>query len=230
MRRERRLLLIPALLLAVACTESTTQPGLQPGDDAGLPDGAISTNPDGAVDDGFPRSAKARVRFKRSEQLATDFARALDLPVNEVCKDLGRFDCFETHAVSLGGVEAYNAGIYVPLENTTVTTPLAVERIALAGCSNRVDIDGGDLPNGLIFRGLELDADDKLVDVRSQAVADSIARLFQRFMQRQPTSAEVGHLVKLYEDLEADGEAELARTWAVTACFSVATMMEALFY
>ncbi len=227
MHRSCKLTCTLAVMLTMACSESKTEPpaaNRDAGADAGtgMPDATV---------DAYPKSAKARVRFKRSDQLAAEFARALELPAATVCRDLDRFDCFETHAVSLGGVEPYGAGIYVPLENTTVTTPLAVERIALAGCAQRVGIDGQDLPNGLIFRDIELDAaEEKLTDPSSDAVESSIARLFHRFLQREPTEAEVGHIVKLYEEIEADGEQDAARSWAVAACFSVATMMEALFY
>ena len=54
--------------------------------------------------------------------------------------------------------------------------------------------------------------------------------LYKRSLLRPPTAQEQGHLRQLYRDIEADGQGQPARDWAVLSCFSVLTSMEGLFY
>ena len=189
--------------------------GVGPNDDAGT----------GPVDEGLMRSAKNRVRFKRQERFAADLAQALAIEPANLCAELGQYPCVDVHAISLGGVEPYLAGIFQPLDNTTVSTPIATERIVLTACRDRVDADLSS--NAVIFDGLAIDGDGKLTDMTAARAA--VDALYKRIVLRVPTAAEVDHLLALYTDLEAS-EPRPARAWALLTCFAVATSMEALFY
>ncbi|MEL7368755.1 MAG: hypothetical protein AAFN74_07580 [Myxococcota bacterium] len=198
------------------------------GRDAGqAADGSVSTPPE---DGPFAPSNKASVRFKRHERLRNDLARALDLAPSEVCRELGQFDCTQVvHKVTLGGVSAYALGIFEPVEDTTLTAPLAVERTVLAACTRRVDIDSTRPPGQRIFDRIVLD-NDRIADINDPEVATAVDALYKRALLRPARTTEVEHLRQLYRDIEADGEPRPGRDWAVLACFSIFSSVEALFY
>jgi hypothetical protein len=88
------------------------------------------------------RSSRNNLRFKGPERLAFDFAAALSLPADQVCNELGQYPCTTfVHTVALGGVEPYGIGFYEPLPFTGVTTPITIDRVALAACGQRVTLD-----------------------------------------------------------------------------------------
>ena len=225
MSPECRCATLLLLALAGACTATSVEPA--PSDDAERPD--AGEVPD-AGEPVFAASAKGRVRFKGAERLRNDLAQALELDPAEVCQELGQYDCVDfVHTVALGGVEPYELGVVEPLDETTATTPLAVERVALAACVRRVDRDlSGDV-DAVLFGGLPLDGD-RLRSVDDPAVAEAIARLYRRALLREPTEAEQQHLRRSYTELEGDNEPRPARDWAVLTCFSVLTSLEGLFY
>lgn len=213
-------------LSVVGCTadENLTDGGVPPGTDGGaaVEDGGTSTSKDGGTP-GFAESTKANLRFKEVNRIHNDFAQALGLPVTEVCLELGQYDCRMVHAVTLGGVEPYELGLFEPLPATTVTTPIAVERLAVHGCEKRVTMDT-DNPSALIFTGLRDGA------IAESDVAEAIDRLYKRAVQRPATESEIGHLNQLYRDIEATGVDNPARQWALASCVAVLTSVEAVFY
>jgi hypothetical protein len=194
-----------------------------------VPRPAIDAGPP-EIDAGFPLSKKANLKFKGNERIRTDFARALGLDPTDVCKELGAFSCTHlVHQVALGGVEPYFLGLNEPLPFTTVTTPIATERVALAACGNRVDRDLGGSEEALIFVGLDVDASGKLTSHEDPAMAAAVDLLYKRALQREPTDDEVSELTGFYAEVEAKS-AQPARDWAVLSCFAVMTTMEQLFY
>lgn len=178
----------------------------------------------------FAKSDRANLRFKRATRLRNDVAQALQLDPTNVCLELGQYHCTDfVHTISLGGVEPYTLGLNVPFDDTTVTTPIATERVALYACEARVgaDLGGG---SGVIFRDLSVDGEGKLADVAAEAVTQSLDTLYKRTLLRAPTDQELTHHRELYRAIEADGQPNAARDWAILSCFSVLTSMEGLFY
>jgi hypothetical protein len=199
--------------------------------DAGVADAGMSMMGDAGTADDIPASGKATVRFKRSERLRNDFAQTLSLDPAKVCNEFGQYSCTDTvHTIALGGVEPYILGVNQPLADTTITTPIAVERVAFAGCAQRVDQDLAANATPVIFKDLGLDSNGAITDVEAPGVAQSIATLYHRALLRDPLPSEVAHLKDMYKDVLATNEAAPGRDWAVLACFSVMTSMEALFY
>jgi hypothetical protein len=168
--------------------------------------------------------------MKRQPQLRADLAQALSLAPGELCTEVGAYDCFGVHQIPLGGVEPYVLGINEPIEETAVTTPIAVERIALSACKARVDRDFADLGSAEIFRGLPVDGDGAMANADGAEARAAIDRLYKRLLQRAPTEAEAGHLAGLYGEVTTAQEPRPARSWALLSCFAVATSVEALFY
>ncbi|MEM6994588.1 MAG: hypothetical protein AAF721_29000 [Myxococcota bacterium] len=240
--------------LAAGCRDDSTSAGASgdstgdaedgdggPGDDDADGDGtgtsggedADSSGDDGTedgTDDGPPpppTSPTANVRFKGPKQLRNDFARALSLPPDELCFELGDLSCTDdVHAVTLGGVEPDALGIYEPAKTSTATTPIAVDRIALAACGRRVDADFAGAP--VIFDVPLSGA--ALADVDGAEVTSAVTDLYRRILLRDPTAAELDLVRGLYTDVAATASDQPARDWAVASCFAVLTTMESLFY
>lgn len=178
-----------------------------------------------------PTSPKANVRFKGTERMRIELARALGLPRQDSCKELGEFDCYDVHNVVLGGTDPFGVALYKPVEHTSATTPLAVERIVLTACTERAGRDFADPSNALVFAGLTVDENGELVDPDAPATAAAIDRLYQRALQRNAKESEQGHFRLLYNYVQASGESTApARDWATLSCFAVMTSLEWLFY
>lgn len=167
----------------------------------------IKTSPYARVRAGVPLSG---VKRKRPEHLQADFARALALPADALCKERGR-PCLEAYGLALGGVEAYSARVFAPLD-PTFASALALDRYVLAACGERVSRDLAGEP--VLFRDLQSE----------QGRESSLARLYDAFLARKPTAAEVA----LHGAPSQAGDA--SRLWALNACYVVATGDEALFY
>ncbi|MGV3624471.1 MAG: hypothetical protein ACO1OB_26870 [Archangium sp.] len=182
------------------------------------------------TDGGIAKSAKARVRFKGNERFAIDLAVGLGLPIDQVCKELGQYDCaFFVHGVALGGVEPYGVGLYEPPQQTGATTALAVERVVLSACAQRLAADVGNPATALIYRGLPV-VDGKLSPVDGPEVRALITDLAQRAWLRDPTAEEVESLIQLARDIEPSHPTDAAAQWGLAACFTVFSSAEAVFY
>ena len=167
-----------------------------------------------------PAMVRGNLKPKAGRVLQNDLATALELPRDEVCRELGTVDCLEAHRVSLGEVAPRELRIYEPVQGL-VTGVVAAERIALHACRNRVERDragGGLLPE--LHGGLS----------RASVRRDVVERLFDRLVRRDPTRDERKALVDLYDTLRDDGVDDLDAQWALAVCFTAATLTETLFY
>lgn len=185
----------------------------------------------GGGDDGIvtpPISAKHAIKFKTKSRLLKDFSAALALPTAQLCQELGQYNCANVHAIALGGVDAYGAGVYEPLKASAITTPLAVDRLALSGCTQRAVLDFKSLDSAKIFK-LEVE-NGALVDINAESTSAVITTLFQRIHLRDPKDNEAAHLRALYPQVIEAGSTTPAQDWASLSCYSVLTMMESLFY
>jgi hypothetical protein len=174
-----------------------------------------------------PVSAKATVKLKDKERLVNDFQRALELSDEELCTEVGSLSCADVHGIALGGVDAYDAGIYEPLESTAATTPIAIDRIALNMCQTRAHLDLGDTTQAAIF---QLEVSGGAIDPEHASTVDAITTLFNRIHLREPTDREVALLQQLYRDIESGGSEQPAADWAAVGCYAVLSMMESVFY
>lgn len=187
----------------------------------------IMENPDaGSV----ARSARGNLRFKGPERLTGDFAAALSIPTDELCTELGLYQCASlVHSIALGGVDPYGKGLYEAPGITAVTTPLVVERIAWSACTKRVELDLAAPGTAVLFKGVAMTGT-KLTNPESAEVAASIGLLTQRSLQRDPYVDEVARYVKLAKDIEASGSPDPARAWMQAVCFAVLSSAESVFY
>lgn len=212
--------LLAGSLPACADDDNNSTAGTSSGTGGGGQGGATPGDPP-------PVSAKATVKFKSKERLLNDFQKALVLTDSQLCQEVGTFACDYVHGIALGGVDAYNAGIYEPLEASAVTTPIAVDRIALNMCQTRAHLDFQDLAAATIF---ELAVSDGKIDPDGAEAQAAVTTLFHRIHLREPTERELELLAQLYRDIEGGGSAQPAEDWAALGCYAVITMMESVFY
>ncbi|MCA9711935.1 MAG: hypothetical protein KDK70_39225, partial [Myxococcales bacterium] len=158
--------------------------------------------------------------FKGGERYARDLAAALELPRDELCTELGLYDCVgEVHRIALGGVEPYEQAVFEPLPEPGVSSPIAVDRIALSACGERVEREFQD-------GSLELLAELMQGEPDAAARAAVAQRLYRRLLRRDGEPREIEAVVGLWDDLPQPD----ARTWAQLSCFAIATTLENLFY
>ena len=212
------------LALAAACGGDDTK-GRTSSGAGGAGTGGMGT---GGVPEPTPISAKATVKLKTRERLIADLAQTLSLSSDELCKELGSYDCGEVHAIALGA-DAYGAGVSEPLKSSAVTTPIAVDRLVLSACQLRAHRDIGTPKAAALYVGLDI-VDGKLSDVESAPVTDALRNLYHRGHLRDPKPTELAHLQQLYLDVEAAGSPTPARDWAALSCYAVLTTMESVFY
>jgi hypothetical protein len=187
------------------------------------------TPPPTSTQEGPPTSPNARVRFKGPQRLQLELARILEIEGDELCMELGQYDCFAIHNVALGGTDPFGVALYSPNEMSTATTPLAVERVVLGGCIERATRDLDTPASAVIFKDLAV-SQGKL-DVDAAPVEQAIDALYTRALQRHAKPSEIDHLRQLYRDVEASPDTtNPAQDWATLSCFAVLTTLETLFY
>lgn len=193
-----------AFLIGCSARGSET-PGTPDGGTGGVAEDGGTIDPNGLPP--VVESSKSRLQFKGGPLYASLLSTGLGIPREELCTELGLYDCIsDVHRISLLDVEPYRTGILEPLENTGISTPIAVERVALSACTRWAR------------RGVGTDR---------RAIATA---LYQNLLQREPEEREVEHLEELYASMAAAGDPALDQSWAALSCFAVATTMEALFY
>ena len=147
-------------------------------------------------------------------------------------RSVWNWDCMlassQVHLVALGGVDPYGAGVYESSGITASTTPIIVDRIAWAACTQRVNSDIGNPDAAVIFRGIPL-ADQKLASPDGPEVHSAITQLVQRTYLRNPYRPEVDRYVRLAKDIEAAGTATPAKDWMQSVCFAVLSSAESVF-
>ncbi|MEM1033053.1 MAG: hypothetical protein AAF928_02455 [Myxococcota bacterium] len=214
------------LLALAACTGDL---GSSPPDGRPPPGGGGDGGDDRGPDpDPTPVSPKATVKRKTGTQIGNDLAQALELGSDELCRELGQEPCAEVHAIALRGVSAYTAGVFEPLEVSTATSPIAVDRLVLSACQTRAwrDFESGDAP--ALFGDLRVT--EGRLDPDAPEVEAVITELYRRALLRDPKATEQMHLRDLYRHIEATGATAPARDWAALSCFAVFTTLEAVFY
>jgi hypothetical protein len=172
-------------------------------------------------------SRQARVKYKSGARYANDLARALDLPRDAICRELGRYDCVdEVHRIVLGGVEPYTLGVREPLPAIAVTAPIAQDRVALAACTERIERDLA-ASEPVFLASIDVDAPTPI------QLEETARHFYDRILRRDATPSEISALAQFHStvtDESGDSGAPATRDWAILSCFMVATTLESIFY
>lgn len=184
-----------------------------------------STNSSDATEAGYGLSDNNSVKMKRHQVLQNDLAAGLELPKDEICTELDGLNCMdEVHKIILGGSSAYIDTIYEPMEKPIAPTVVAIERVVTNACSIRVEKDFSGLGAAAIF------AEIVNGDVTTEAIEDSVKKLFQKAYLRNPKSSELNQFNELYSSIKDQQIPDAAKSFALASCFSVFTSLEFLFY
>jgi len=169
-------------------------------------------------------SSDPRIKFKDGARYLRDLSTALQIPRESICKELGQYDCYtDAFRIVLGGVEPYGNAIVEPLETASLTTPIALDRVALRVCTERVAEDVKNPTEAVLF----------LPGPPSKKWKQTTAvRMYDKLLQRDARKDEINRLLDFYDAVAAEGRpaAETARDWTVLGCFSVASSLESVFY
>lgn len=175
--------------------------------------------------DELPRAQRGELQWKRNAALQRDLMRALELPEDGVCNELGRGSCArEIHHISLGGADPLHIGLYEPLPDTLVSTPIVLDRVVMSACASRASLDRGGQP--VVFTALDLGAAAPPPD--DEAFAATVTALYRRLLSRDPEPHELTTLEAL--TVGDDGEPVSAHDFAVLTCFAIGTSSEFLFF
>ena len=176
-------------------------------------------------DDGLPTSTRNELNWKRYKAVEADLSTAMALTPDELCIELGQFNCIrEVHLTSMGGHNPFEQGLYEPLDSPLVTTSLALDRIVLSACSERIERDAGG--GAEVFTTLDLGA--SAPDAASTEFNDTVQMLYRRLLARDPLPEEL----EVFADLrvDADGATVSGADFALAACYAVGTTTEFLFF
>lgn len=179
-------------------------------------------------------SADPRVKFKDGERYLRDLSANLNMPREEICKELSRYDCMtDAFRIVLGGVEAPNLLVNEPIENAALTSPIAVDRVALHVCSNRVRMDKEKPGEAVLFKAGAFGADGRAKIPDKTWLNNTADAIYGSILSRSPSEREIQNLAAYYSQVaegRAANSAEVAADWVTLSCFAVASSLEAVFY
>lgn len=176
---------------------------------------------------GFAISAKADLRWKRSAQLQNDLMQALSLDPTLVCSELGLAGtCFNLiHQVPLGGNDPVKSGLYKPIDQPGITTPLSTDRVVLSACGLRADAESINALPKVVWKNIDFTK--AKLDHADPAIATDVTNLYHLMLAREPTPDELTLVASLADDV--NGVPVPPRDFAKMACYAVATTTEAMF-
>lgn len=213
MKRVQRLLISAAVALTwSACGDNVEPPPIEPPPDVPVEPPACEPAPPQAT-------ATEPLLWKGAEPLLNDLGRALALDRAQVCHELGSVPCEQLYRIALGASDPIGLSLYEPVDMPLANTPTVVERVVLAACIRRVDLDRDLGAAAAVFADIDLDA--AALDASSAAVAEQIRALYQRLLGRDPGAAEVAAVASLADPV--DGQSVTARDFAVSACMAIAS-------
>lgn len=212
--------LLAAALLLPSCSKQVTSfrgnSNARSGSNQGQgPNGGGSSLPK----DGPPKNlVNKNLMWKRYRSLEQTLMSGLSLTKNQLCNENGKLACVDkVHLFALGGNEPFNKAQYERLAAPSVTTGVAIERLVLAACSERVKRDKAGSP--VVFTKLKPNGSTP----DSQAVKEQAKVLYQRLLLRDPTAEELSVIAAF---AAKGGSSE---TVAKSMCFAIASHAEFLF-
>lgn len=155
------------------------------------------------------------LRWRRHELLLGELSRALELPHDDLCTELGSVQCGDIHKVALGGNNPFEETMYEPAASPLPVTPTTIDRVVLSACMRRVaaDVQGP----AVVFD--EIDLASASVDPSDEQTRSQVVSVFRRIHSRDPEEEEV----ELVSTLAVGATAQ---EFAVLACFAVAGTSE----
>lgn len=158
--------------------------------------------------------------WKRYRALESGLSDGLELKREETCVELGKHKCVdEIHLAILGGNEPFELAQYERAQAPSVLTAVAVDRIVLMACSNRLELDRAAGKDAKVFKHFPLSggAPDGM-QVQMQAT-----ELYQRLLARDPEAAELQAIATFA------GKQKAPDKLALSICFAIGSSIENIF-
>lgn len=206
-------------------SSGTAGPGPSGADDS---TGADSTADTGSSADGEPADCAPEgeapvpepLLWKRLDAFEADLRGALVLSPAEVCTEVGVLPCRDVHRLPLGANEPFSLNLYRPVAAPLATTPIAMERMVMAACVRRTELDAAgpaEVFTAIDLDGPGLDPNDEQI---GEQIGEQVDLLYRRLLSREPTSEERDIVAALAEDTTP-------QQFATLACFAIGTTTEA---
>ncbi|MFK7825791.1 MAG: hypothetical protein AB8G05_16680 [Oligoflexales bacterium] len=191
--------------------EGPDSKGQNPSDHSNSPEGTNFSGP----------SLYNNVVWKRYRALENGMMRALNLSKQQLCNELEQFSCIDQiHLFNLGGNDPFVAAQGKRSNKPTILTPVAVERLAMHACTNRIELDKTAGPSDAeVFKGFTLNSE----PIPTDKIAPLVSDLFRRILARDPSPEELAKLGEFAK--QGMGSEQFAKT----ACFVVASLYENIF-
>ena len=223
------LFLIFSLVLFSTCKSSIFRSGKRnsnnPAAEPSKPNAADrKTNKNGSKEDqseadNKPGAAQGALVWKRYRAIETSLMNALALDKQQVCQELGQFNCVDRiHLTSLGGNFPL-LGQYERPGKPSVLTPMVMERVVLSACTSRLELDRAAGAQAQVFNQFSLNAP----SVSAEDVEKLTVDLFRRILARDPTAEEVATIKTIGPQM---GD---AASVAKSVCFAIGTLPEFIF-
>lgn len=189
---------------------------------------AADKKPAAAAQPSAAASSDPKIKFKDGNRYLRDLSASLDLPRATICKELGQYDCFnDAFRIVLGGVEAENLAVFTPQEEEALTTPIALDRVALHVCVNRVQLDLAQPGSAVLLRNAPKGK------ASPEWVKTTTATLYDRILNREPTASEGAELANFYKTVSRKGgrsNPDATKDWVTLGCFALASSIENIYY
>lgn len=155
--------------------------------------------------------------WKRYRAFEHGLVEGLGLKKNDFCMEIGKQTCIDqTHLTVLGGNEPYKAGQFDRSQAPSVLTAIAVDRVVLAACSQRLEMDRKAGASAIVFKHFPLAG----AAPSSAQVSLLTKELYQRILARNPEEAEIKAVTTL------GGQGLSNDRLALMLCFAIASSSE----
>jgi hypothetical protein len=159
-----------------------------------------------------PSPAGLNLVWKRYRAVEGGLMQGLALPKADVCKELGQHSCIDKiHLTVLGGNEPFVMGQYERPQSPTALTPLAMERVVLAACGKRLELDKVAGASAVVFKHFPLAGGaPNAAQLQAQA-----GELYRRLLARDPEKVELDTVAGFAGKIGTADKAALALCLAI---------------
>ena len=108
-----------------------------------------------------------------------------------------------------------------------MTAPIAVDRLAMHACVNRVKLDLEDPKHAVLLKGAPKGKPSK------GWMKTTTANVYDRLLNRVPTKSETEQMTAFYDEVAMTGgkpNPNATKDWVTLSCFATASSTENLFY
>lgn len=158
--------------------------------------------------------------WKRYRALEDGLMKGLNLSKTQVCAELGRHSCVDNvHLSMLGGNEPYRLNQYIPADSPTALTPVAVDRVVLDACSQRLELDRTAGAAAQVFKFFPLTG----AQPSAAQIEQQTQELYRRLLAREAEDAEKKAIAAFASKVSAPDKL------ALSLCLAIGSQVEGIF-